>query len=72
MADIVLGMYLFPLFQPHVATGMRANCPHSLPFNVRQEGSLCRSCPVAREVAFTSSLVILPYFQRIICSLRVL
>ena len=62
--------YLLLLFWPPIVTGMRQNCLRSLTFFARQQRSLRRSRGSLARLLFTSSLVVLPPFQHIICSLR--
>ena len=71
MVDIVLiWIYLLSLFQPRIVTSMRLNRPRSLTFFACQQHSLCRSRGSLARLLFTSSLVVLSPFQRIIRSLR--
>ena len=71
MADIVLlWIYLLSSFRAPVIADMQLNPPRSLTFIARRQRSLRRSRGSLARLLFTSSLVVLPPFQRIIRSLR--
>ena len=72
MKALLFWGYSQTLWQPCIATGRWTNRRCSLTFFARQQHSLRRSCGSLTRLLFTSSLLVLPLFQQMICSLRAL